>query len=143
MVLWDFHRIRSELGPADWAVALGSYDTTVATEAAKLRLQGTVEKILFTGHFGNWTRGTFDNTEAETFAAIAVAEGVQSDDVFLEKDATNIGENIDFSKRILGNSVSVVFVAKPQTMKRCFATVMKKWTGIDVQFWHPVRHQMV
>lgn len=126
-VLWDYHCIFDPLERVDAIVGLGSYDTRVAERCAELFHKGLAQKILFTGSQGNWTRGLFDRSEAATFATVATGLGVPADAISLEERATNIGENIRFAAELLHPSASVIFVTKPQTQRRCRATVAGQW----------------
>lgn len=126
-VLWDYHCIFDPEKRVDAIVGLGSYDTRVAERCAELFHKGLARKIIFTGSQGNWTRGLFDRSEAATFAAVAIRLGVPADAIFLEERATNIGENIRFVAEFLDQSASVMFVTKPQTQRRCRATVSRQW----------------
>ena len=126
-VLWDYHGIYDALGPVDAIVCLGSYDLRVAERGAELFAQGYAPRIVFTGASGNWTKGLFDTSEAATFADHAIAHGVPESAVVLEERATNIGENIRFSAALLEPAARVILVTKPQTQRRCLATVRKQW----------------
>lgn len=128
-VLWDFHVIFDMLERADIIVCLGSYDLRVAERAADLYLAELSGSVLVTGAWGNWTRGLWERTEAETFGERLRERGVRSEDVILETRATNIGENIELSRGLLqGSPVNgVILVTKPQTQMRVWATAQKLW----------------
>ena len=126
--LWDYHCIYDELQTADVIIGLGSYDTRVAKHAAKLYMQGLATWLMFTGHCGNWTKGLYRSSEAEAFAEIATAEGVPEEAILIEPKATNIGENILFSReKMVPGAISPIFVTKPQTQRRVRATVDRQW----------------
>jgi len=124
--LWDFHCIYDSLTPADAIVGLGSYDLRVADRCAALFLDGYAPTLILTGATGNWTQ-QFPKSEAATFADRAMALGVPADSIRLEERARNIGENVRFSAELLGRDLRVIFVTKPQTQRRCLATVKKQW----------------
>ncbi|MBC8716290.1 YdcF family protein [Ochrobactrum sp. Marseille-Q0166] len=127
-VLWDYHCIYDELQTADVIIGLGSYDTRVAKHAADLYMQGLGTWLMFTGHSGNWTKGLYKASEAEAFAEIAIAEGVPESAIIIEPKATNIGENILFSReKMVPGAISPIFVTKPQTQRRVRATVDRQW----------------
>ncbi len=136
-VLWDYHCIFDPLRRVDAIVGLGSYDTRVAERCAELFHEGFAQKIIFTGSQGNWTRGLFDRSEADTFATVAVKLGVPTDAISLEEQATNIGENVRFVAEYLKPSASVIFVTKPQTQRRCRATVAKQWPSAAAHMTAP------
>ncbi len=119
-ILWDYH--------ADFIIGLGSYDPRVAERAADLYHEGLAPKLLFTGKSGNWTAGLYRTSEAEAFAEIAIRRGVPREIVFTETNATNLGENVRFSRDMLvSGPVSVIFVTKPQTQRRVLATAAQQW----------------
>lgn len=127
-MLWDYHCIYDELQTADVIIGLGSYDTRVAEHAAELYMQGLATWLMFTGHSGNWTKGLYKSSEAEAFAEIAIAAGVPESAIIIEPRATNIGENILFSRaKMVPGVISPIFVTKPQTQRRVRATVDRQW----------------
>lgn len=144
--LWSFHTTVEPIDNADIAVCLGSYDIRVANCAASLVLNGIVSSVIVSGGFGNWTRGVFQRTEAEVFAEKIEECGVSRKNIFEERASSNIGENIEFSKRMSLNLVpkigSAIFVTKPQTKKRVLATAQKRWHGIDIYVTSPA-HTML
>lgn len=132
--LWRYHCIYDALEPCDAIIGLGSYDLRVADRCAALFRQGNAPRLLFTGAQGHWTRGRFERSEAETFAARAVALGLRKEDILIEERATNIGDNIRFASAMLPDCSSAILVTKPQTQRRCKATAEKQW---------PLAHVMV
>ena len=129
-VLWDFHCVYDELSKSDVIVGLGSYDVRVAEHCAKLFHEGLSGLIIFTGSTGNWTRDLFPKGEAATFKNKAVEQGVPEEAILLEPNATNIGENVQFSAAIVPDARSAIFVTKPQTQLRCKATAEKQWSDV-------------
>lgn len=126
--LWDYHCIYDPLEPCGAIICLGSYDLRVAERSAELFTEGYAQSIVFTGSAGNWTRDRFERSEAATFADCAMAHGVPESAILLEERATNIGENIRFSARMLLPNQPVILVTKPQTQRRCCATARKQWS---------------
>jgi len=137
--LWNFHTMRSALRKADVIVVLGSYDLRVADHAAKLFRDGMSELVVATGGYGNWTRGKFQRPEGEIFADALVSSGVPSESVIIESKASNIRENIEFTRAVLDERRigSATFVTKPQTQRRVFATVKVAWPEIDATVCAP------
>jgi uncharacterized SAM-binding protein YcdF (DUF218 family) len=130
--LWDYHLIYHELRPVDAIIGLGSYDLRVAKHCAALFQAGLAPVLLFTGKSGNWTERLYEKSEAETFAEAAIAEGVPREAIKIEPEATNIGENIRYSRDMLGDGVrSVILVTKPQTQRRVLATVARQWPDVE------------
>lgn len=135
-VLWDYHRVVGTLAPADAIVGLGSYDLRVAHWCAELLEQKLAPLLVFTGSHGNWTRGRWSKSEAEVFADEAVAHGAAREQILLETKATNIGENLRFTKALLaerGHQANrVIVVTKPQTLRRVVASVPIFWPDVTV-----------
>ncbi|MFQ0814997.1 hypothetical protein AVM02_09605 [Brucella anthropi] len=127
-VLWDYHCIYDPLETADVIIGLGSYDPRVAERAADLYLEGLAPWLIFTGKSGHWTEKLYKASEAEAFAEIAARRGVPDDAIIIEADATNIGENIRFSReKLVPGAISAILVTKPQTQRRVLATVARQW----------------
>jgi uncharacterized SAM-binding protein YcdF (DUF218 family) len=141
-ILWDYHCRLDQLpdlinSHKRVIVGLGSYDLRVAEYCARLYLQGYASKIVFSGKSGNWTVGRWNETEAEVFAKSAMQLGVPASAILLEKNATNIGENIKFTKELLlKESViipdEIILVTKPNTTRRAYATFMVHWSEINL-----------
>ena len=129
--LWDYHyRVDTpKQNTNSLILGLGSYDLRVADFCAELYLDKYAQKIIFSGKSGNWTDGRWNKTEAEIFAERAVSQGVPRDDIILEKEATNIGENIAFSRKLIEqfNFEQIILVTKPNTTRRAYATFMASW----------------
>lgn len=138
--LWAFHARSDEVGEPAAIVCLGSYDLRVADRAAELALAHPGARVVATGAHGNWTRGVFEATEAEVFGKVLAERGVPQDRLVLETRATNIGENIAFSRDILRftDGEAVVFVTKPQTQMRVRATVPVHWRQIEARIAAPL-----
>jgi uncharacterized SAM-binding protein YcdF (DUF218 family) len=135
-VLWNYHRVVGTLAAADAIVGLGSYDLRVARWCAGLLQRELAPVLVFTGAHGNWTRGRWPKSEAEVFADEAVAHGAPRERLLLETKATNIGENLRYTKALLaerGHRVSrVIAVTKPQTMRRAAASAPVFWPEVTV-----------
>ena len=124
--LWDYHhRVDFPKQKTNSIIlGLGSYDLRVADFCAELYLNNYAQKIIFSGKSGNWTQGKWNKTEAEIFAERATAAGVLNDDIILEKQASNIGENILFSRQAIEPFEQIILVTKPNTTRRAYATFM-------------------
>ena len=141
-ILWDYHCRLDQLpdlinSHKRVIVGLGSYDLRIADYCARLYLQGYASKIVFSGKSGNWTAGRWNETEAEVFAKSAMHLGVPASAILLEKNETNIGENIKFTKELLMleslNAIDeIILVTKPNTTRRAYATFMVHWSAINL-----------
>ena len=123
--------VRAMAKQADAIIGLGSYDLRVAHHCAALFAQDLAPWLVFTGSHGNWTRGKWNKSEAEVFADEAVIGGVPRDRILLETQATNIGENLRFTKALLQQqghrAAKIILATKPQTVRRAVATGTIFW----------------
>lgn len=142
-ILWDYLcQINTlERNNNTIIIGLGSYDLRVAHYCADLHLQGYGQKILFTGKSGNWTHERWTATEAEIFAEEAKNAGVLEANILLEQEATNIGENIRYSRKLIEKldiqPEQIILVTKPNTTRRAYATFMMQWTDMAVALAAP------
>ncbi len=129
--LWDYLQLHQQPDVADLILVLGSNDVRVAEHAAKLYHQGLAPYVLFSGGFGRFTQGVFNQSEAETFAAIAKDAGVPEHAILLETQSTNSGENLHFSHQLLVQQAwpakRILLVQKPYMERRAYATFMQQW----------------
>lgn len=130
-VLWDYHHTNHQLLPADCILVLGSNDVRVAERGAQLYQDGLAPWLLFSGGLGNFTKGLWDEAEADKFAKIAYSLGVPRDAVLVENRSTNTGENIRFTKQVLANHgldpQHFIVVQKPFMERRSYATFKQNW----------------
>jgi uncharacterized SAM-binding protein YcdF (DUF218 family) len=123
---------------SDAIFVLCSFDLRVAHRAVELYKQGYGAYIIFSGNgAGRLTAKIFEKTEAETFADIARQAGVPEDHIIIENEATNSGENIQFTHTLLkerGIGVnSLLLVQKPYMERRAYATFRKQWPDPNTQ----------
>ena len=102
--LFSYERVDDSLERREIAIGFGNHSEYVARRAAELYLDGWVQKVLFTGGFGRITKGIWNVPEAEQFARIARGLGVPERDILLDVTATNTGENIAHSRRLLAEA---------------------------------------
>lgn len=139
--LWDYHHMNQTVEKADCILVLGSHDVRVAERGAELFLQGLAPIIIFSGFLGSLTRGVWNRPEAEIFAEVAVKMGVPEDRILKESRATNTGENILFSRKLLAEKgihpESMIAVQKPYMERRTYATAKKLWPEIELVVTSP------
>ncbi|MFE3057111.1 YdcF family protein [Nocardia sp. NPDC059239] len=122
----------------DVGIGLGSHDSGVATYTAELYDQGMFPLIVFTGANAPGTIDLFPRGEAVHFRERAVELGVPDDVILIETEATNTGENIDFTRALLegrtdlGPVRSAVLICRPYQQRRSYAICRKRWPKIDV-----------
>ena len=136
-ILWDYMKMNHKIRNADCIIGLGTIDINVANVASELYLKGYANKLIFSGGLGKITRKLCNETEAEKFAKIAIQRGVPSNNIYLEKESTNTGDNFRFSKKLIENLKldikSCIIVCKPYDEKRAYATfkkIMPEYDGI-------------
>ncbi|WP_177287613.1 YdcF family protein [Actinomadura madurae] len=133
-IIWDHLVLSGPLSKADVILALGSHDTRVAVHAARLWHGGWSPLVVVSGGRGKITSG-WDEAEARVFGRVVREHGVPADALVLEETATNTGENITASRRLLdGRGVAVrsgILVAKPYMTRRALATARRQWPGVE------------
>lgn len=135
-IVWDYMHLDMEPGPADCIVGFGNYNVNIALRAAELYRAGLAPKVLFTGGLGRNTAGMWTGSEAERFAAAAVAAGVPERDVIVEDRSTNTAENITFTRDKLAElglpAERLLGVHQPFMERRIWAAMKIYWP--EVQF---------
>ena len=141
LVLWNYMRLDMPVQAGDCIVGFGCYNEDIPVRCAELYHRGFAPKILFTGGLGRNTADMWTGSEAERFAAIAVAAGVPAKDIIIENKSTNSAENILFTRekfRELGMDVRrIIAVHKPFMERRVMATMGLYWPEMDVVYTSP------
>lgn len=140
-VIWDYHHLHHTMAKADCILALGSHDLRVANRAAELYLEGWAPLLIVSGGLGNVTKGVWTVPEADQFAAIAVKMGVPEENILIENQSTNTGENILFTDQLLKerglHPENFIVVQKPYMERRSYATFKKHWPGKNLLVTSP------
>ncbi|MFE0459579.1 YdcF family protein [Kitasatospora sp. NPDC058965] len=135
-MVWDYQLLRHSLQPCSAGIGLGSHDLGVATHAATLYKDGLFPVLLFTGATSPTTAARFPRGEAVHYREHAMALGVPESAILVEPDATNTGQNVEFSRALLSAShvpiESVLVVCKPYEERRSFATFRRLWPDVKV-----------
>jgi uncharacterized SAM-binding protein YcdF (DUF218 family) len=135
-ILWDYHNMHHEIRPTDVGIGLGSHDLGVATYTAELYQQGMFPRIVFTGANAPTTIERFPRGEAVHYAEHATELGVPADAILIEPNATNTGQNIEFTRKLLADHgiaiSSAVLISRPYQQRRAYATAKKLWPEIEV-----------
>lgn len=134
--IWDYHQMHHPARPCAAAIGLGSHDLGVAALTAHLYHAGLFPLIVFSGANSPTTAERFPAGEAVCFAEHAVSLGVPESAIIVEDQATNTGQNIEFSRRALAEAGitdgPVMLVSKPYMERRAYATARKVWPEADV-----------
>ena len=140
-ILWDFMHMNQSPEQADVIVGFGCYDEDIPRRCAELWHQGYAPYVCFTGGLGRNTGKLWTKTEAERFAAIAVAEGVPEDRIILEDKSTNSAENLLFTPKILAGvgvkAEKIIAVHKPYMEKRLWAAMQVYWPDVQAIYTSP------
>ena len=96
-IIWDYMFLKQELVKCDLIIGCGCHDKQIPVLCAELLKKGYGEKIIFTGGLGKITQDLFAKSEAETYRDIALACGVSSEQILIENQSTNTGDNFKFS----------------------------------------------
>ena len=133
--IWDYMLMHQGLQKADVILALGNQDTRVAEYAAQLYLDGWAPLLLCAGsgsiHHHKPGREQFiGTTEGELFAKIAMEMGVPKQNIIVENESQNTGENYEFGIRELNkrdiDPKRIILVQKPYMERRAYAAG-KRW----------------
>ncbi|MFD8795704.1 YdcF family protein [Streptomyces vinaceus] len=135
-LIWDFHQMHHEPRPCSVAVGLGSHDLGVPDTTVDLYQRGMAPLIVFTGATSPTTRARMPRGEAVHYRERALELGVSPEDVLMEPNARNTGENIRFARALLEDAgrpiESVLLISKPYEERRAYATARKLWPGVEV-----------
>ena len=134
--IWNYHLMKHQVAQADAILVLCSHDERVAERGAQLFLEGWAPLIIFSGGQGAITKTLWDEPEAERFARIAMSLNVPRESILVEKNSTNTGENIQFTRRLVEEKGldlhKFIVVQKPYMERRAFATFIRYWPEKEV-----------
>ncbi|MDH2388298.1 YdcF family protein [Streptomyces sp. HNM0663] len=135
-LLWDYQQMHHDPRPCSVGIGLGSHDLGVADVAVDLYRRDMMPLIVFTGATSRTTQERMPRGEAEHYRERALELGVPADDILVEPNARNTGENIRFSRALLeewGVDVSsVLLISKPYEERRAHATARKLWPDVEI-----------
>jgi len=129
-LIWYYLASFHQEQPSDAIVVCCSYDLRVCDYACPFMKEIGAQRLLFSGNSGNWTRHLWDEPEAQVFKTRALQNGIDPTRILTEEQATNIGENVAFSKKMLPDAKSITFITKPNTILRVKLTVPLHWQNI-------------
>lgn len=140
-ILWDFMHMNQELEAADVIVGFGCYDEDIPKRCAELFHRGFAPYVCFSGGLGRNTSGIWSKSEAERFAAIAIAEGLPEERIILENKSTNSAENLLFTPRVLAEAGvkagRIIAVHKPYMERRLWAAMQVYWPETEAVYTSP------
>ncbi|XP_076335102.1 uncharacterized protein SCO4629-like [Tachypleus tridentatus] len=131
--LWEYLLFHHDFKKSDVILLLGNNDIRTAEYAGSLYLKGYGDWLVISGKAGNMTKGKWTRPEAYVFRDVALDIGVPENRIIIESQATNTGENVKFSYKIMKkyniNPSSIILVHTPYMERRTYATFMKQWPG--------------
>lgn len=135
--VWDYCLLHQPLKKADMIFALGSHDIRVAERAAELYRQGWAPLVVFSGGFSQRkSPSTWERSEADIFAEVAMANRVPAKAILKEDRAGNTGENVLFTRELLKKKnirvQRLIAVQKPYMERRTYATIRQRWPEVEV-----------
>jgi uncharacterized SAM-binding protein YcdF (DUF218 family) len=143
-VIWNYLSVQQEAVPADVIIALGTNDLRVGEFAAELFLRGYGAILVCTGgvaHQGDLLETSWEKTEAEMYADVAISRGVPRERILLETRATNTAENIRFARDLLSRREirprNIVLAVKPFMRRRVWATLPIEWPEMPATLASP------
>lgn len=128
--LWNYMSSFDRQEKCDAVVVCCSYDLRVCDHACNLIKSGLSETLVLSGNTGNWTKHIWSTPEANVFRDRALSNGIDDNQIIIEQQATNFGENIMLSKNLLPNAKIVTFVSKPNSLLRVKLTAEARWPEI-------------
>ncbi|WP_329518933.1 YdcF family protein [Spirillospora sp. NBC_01491] len=135
-VLWDYHDMHHTLRPCDAGIGLGSHDLGVATFTAELYHQGMIPRIVFTGANAPTTIERFPRGEAVHYREHAIDLGVPDEAILVETQATNTGQNIELTRKLLASHgieiSSAILISRPYQQRRAYSTAKKMWPELEI-----------
>lgn len=118
-VIWNYMILNQRIQPCDIILGCGCSNMDIPVKCAELFKAGYGKKILFSGGLGKLTKDVFQKSEAEVYRDIAVEYGISNDDILVETQSTNTGDNFRFSKKILeGYHVRSILIVHSITSER-------------------------
>ena len=140
-ILWDYMHLNQKPEQADVIVGFGCYDEDIPRRCAELYHAGYAPFVAFSGGLGRNTDKLWTKSEAERFAAIAVAEGVPEEWIILENKSTNSAENLLFTPKVLAEhgvkADKIIAVHKPYMERRLWSAMQVYWPGVQAVYTSP------
>jgi uncharacterized SAM-binding protein YcdF (DUF218 family) len=133
-IIWDYHHLNQRLKKADAIMVLGSHDLRVAEYGIELYKKGYAPLMIFSGgmaHQDDMLNTGWEKPEAEMMADLALKASVPAENIIIENQSTNTGDNFRFTRKLLEekelNCKSFIFVQKPYMERRTWATFKIEW----------------
>ena len=131
--IWDYMVADDELPPRADAIVVGGSGmlTDSALRTAELYRNGIAPVIIVSGFANILDFGPTARNEADVLADVLVEQGVPSEAILREREATNTGDNIVNSVAVLARAniaaKNIILVHKPYMTRRFLATALAQW----------------
>ena len=137
-IVWDYLKVRHDLADKADAMVIGgaALMTDMAQCGAELYHRGLADRIVATGFTAK--NAVMTESEAALIARVLKANGVPESAIILDQQASNTGENITHSARLLSEldeNSKVILVHKPFMTRRFLATAQATWPQPQPQFF--------
>ncbi len=129
--IWEYMSAIKSRSKSDAIVICCSYDLRVCDHACDLVKEGISDTLVISGKFGNWTQHIWEKPEAEVFYERAIENGIDSKQILMEREATNFGENISYSRALVPQAKTVTFISKPNSLLRVKLTAQAQWPKVN------------
>lgn len=137
--IYDYMVLNQTIEKCDLIIGCGCMDVSIPRKCASLLKDGYAKKILFTGGYG--TKHQFAEPEALVFKNIAMDEGVSEEDILLEMEATNTGDNFRYSKKIIEEknilSDTILIVHNALSTRRTYLTAKSILKDKNIMITYP------
>lgn len=125
--------MKDPVSQVDMIFVLGNKSDALPGEAAKLYRQGLAPFIVLSGGYGRLTKND-KITEADRYMAALRQLNIPSSAVLVERESTNTGEEIAFSKKLLASKslhpAKAIGITTAMLSRRHQATLPKLWPSV-------------
>lgn len=133
--IWAFLAPDYPIRKSDFMLVMGSSDLSVAKYASTFWFENLTSYIVVSGGFGKLTKEMWAVSEARKFSKMMIDSGVPEEKIILEEKATNTGDNIVNTKRVITDlglpAHSGILITKPYMKRRAFNTASKQWEEVN------------
>lgn len=140
-VIWNYMKLNQKLEKCDLIIGCGCANLEIPIKCANLLKEGYASKILFAGGLGKITKNNFNKSEAEIYREIAIKNGVNEQDIIIEMQSTNTGDNFRFGLKILNdNNIKcdkILIVHKPLNERRTLSSAKAILKGKKILITSP------
>ena len=128
-IIWDYMKLNQKVEKCDLIIGCGCSNMDIPVKCAYLYKEKYAPKIIFAGGLGKITKNTFNKSEAELYRDIAIREGVNPDDIYVETKSTNTSYNFIYSKNIIDSynikSDKILIVHRPMYERRTLSAAKR------------------